>query len=60
MKDITDMRYDYLSRRRFTVHQEQEPMISENTLHEIGEYETFEFYSQEKLRKISREEANSD
>jgi len=50
---IDDYRYDYLRRKRYVVHEEHEQFIRPETLVEMREYETIEFYSRERIRELS-------
>lgn len=49
-----DYRYDYLRRKRYIVHEEHEQFIRPETLAEMREYETIEFYSRERIRELSQ------
>jgi hypothetical protein len=51
---IDDHRYDYLRRKRYVVHEENEQFIRPETLAEMCEYEVLEFYSRERIRELSR------
>jgi len=50
---MDDYRYDYLRRKRYVVHEEHEQFIPPETLVEMREYETVEFYSRERIRELS-------
>jgi hypothetical protein len=54
MKEIETNSYDYLRRRRYVVHEEQEQFIRPETLVEMREYEVIEFYSRERIRELSQ------
>ena|SRR5437762_1591896 len=49
-----DYRYDFLRRKRYVVHEEHEHFIRPETLAEMREYETIEFYSCERIRELSQ------
>ena len=49
------MKYEYLNRVRISLHAEHRSQISKQTLNEISEFVDFEFYSQEKIKRISSE-----
>lgn len=51
---IDDFRYDYLRRKRYVVHEENEQFIRPETLEEMRQYETIEFYSRERIRELSQ------
>ena len=53
MSEIDGNRYDYLRRKRYVVHEEHEQFIRPETLAEMREYETIEFYSCERIRELS-------
>ena len=53
MNEIETHRYDYLRRKRYVVHAEHEQFIRPETLVEMSEYETVEFYSRERVRELS-------
>ncbi len=53
MNEIDANRYDYLRRKRYIVHEEHEQFIRPETLAEMREYETIEFYSCERIRELS-------
>jgi len=54
MNEIDANRYDYLRRKRYIVHEEHEQFIRPETLAEMREYETIEFYSCERIRELSQ------
>ena len=54
MKENEDNAYDYLRRKRYVVHDEDERLIRPETLAEMREYEVIEFYSSERIRELSR------
>jgi hypothetical protein len=47
-------RYDYLNRKTIVVHDEQRRELSEAALTELEQFQVFEFYSQEKMLRISQ------
>ncbi len=49
MSEIDHWNYDFLRRKRYIVHDEHRPYLSEQTLKEISQYEPVEFYSREKF-----------
>jgi hypothetical protein len=51
---IDDHRYDYLRRKRYVVHEENEQFIRPETVEEMRQYETIEFYSRERIRELSQ------
>ena len=53
---IDDYRYDYLRRKRYVIHEEQEQFIRPATLAEMRNYEVIEFYSRERIRELSQKE----
>jgi hypothetical protein len=54
MSDIETHHYDYLRRKRYSVHEEYEQFIRPETLAEMREYEVIEFYSGERIRELSQ------
>lgn len=54
MNEVETYRYDYLRRKRFTVHEEHEQFIRPETLAEMREYEVIEFYSRDRIRELSQ------
>jgi len=54
MNEIEMHRYDYLRRKRYVIHEENEQFIRPETLAEMGEYEVIEFYSRERIRELSQ------
>jgi hypothetical protein len=54
MSDINDLRYDYLNRKRYIVHDEHFPPLSPETLKEVSHYEAIEYYSREKILQLSK------
>jgi hypothetical protein len=55
MKEIDTNAYDYLRRKRYVVHEEQERLIGPETLVEMREFEAVEFYSVERIRELSQQ-----
>ncbi len=53
MTELDLHRYDYLRSRRYLVHEEHEPSIRAETLAEMRQYETPEFYSRERVLDLS-------
>jgi len=53
--EIHKMKYEYLNRVRITLHAEHQSQISKQTLNEIGKFIDFEFYTPEKIKRISGE-----
>ena len=51
---INDYRYDYLRRKRYVVHEEDEQFIRPETLAEMCQYEVIEFHSRERIRELSQ------
>lgn len=47
-------RYDYLNRKTIVVRDEQRSELSEAALTELEQFQVFEFYSQEKMLRISQ------
>jgi hypothetical protein len=54
MNEIDTHAYDFLRRRRYVVHEEQEQFIRPETLVEMSEYEAVEFYSRERIPELSQ------
>ncbi len=54
MSEIDHWKYDFLRRKRYIVHDEHRPYLSEQTLKEISQYEPVEFYSREKILELSK------
>lgn len=54
MNETETHRYDYLRRKRYVVHEAHEQFIRPETLVEMREYETVEFYSRERIRELSQ------
>lgn len=54
MSEFENYRYDYLRSRRYEVHQEHERFIRPETLVEMQQYESLEFYSRERILELSR------
>jgi len=53
MDEIDANRYDYLRRKRYVVHEENEQFIRPETLADMREHEVIEFYSCERIRELS-------
>ena len=51
---MDDYRYECLRRRRYVVHEENDQFIRPETLKEMRQYETMEFYSRERIRELSQ------
>jgi len=54
MSEIDDHRHDYLRSKRYEVHEEHAQFIRPETLAEMQQYESIEFYSRERIRELSR------
>lgn len=54
MNNTETHHYDYLSRKRYVIHEEHEQFIRPETLAEMREYEVIEFYSRERIRELSQ------
>lgn len=53
MSEIDNHRYDYLRSKRYEVQKEQEQFIRPETLAEMQQYESIEFYSRERILELS-------
>jgi len=50
---IDDHRYNYLRRKRYVVHEENEQFIRPETVEDMRQYEAIEFYSRERICELS-------
>lgn len=53
MNDPPSYRYDYLRRKHYIVHEENEQFIRPETLAEMQDYKAIEFYNSERIRELS-------
>ena len=52
---MDDVRYEFLDRKVFTIHKDQEFELSANTLQELSRFESFQAYSRDKMLRITKE-----
>jgi hypothetical protein len=50
---MADTRYDFLNRRLFQIHREQEAELAPGTLEDVSRFEPLEFYDRDKMLAIS-------
>lgn len=54
MSEIENYCYGYLRSQRYEIHEEHEQFVRPETLAEMQQYETIEFYSRERILELSR------
>ena len=54
MSHFDDLKYDFLQRKRYVIHDEHRSRLSDQTLKEIEHHEPIEFYPREKIIELSK------